>query len=492
MWLRTAQPKRKLNSLNNNIKCGNSLIDSKAVAGDKAFNWQEQFPKVFEKGGFDVIIGNPPYVGYNNLEFKNYKTFNCADLYAYFFEKGLKLLKPNGVIGYITPSSFFTNIGFESLRAFILNYEIQQLIDLGENVFADASVDSGITIIKNDSANSKNKVLISSKDFNFNEVDQKLFESLDNLMFNVYLNPIYLKLTEKVIDDSILADKIISFSRGVEFGFRSENVSSTKSEKFLYPIVCGADISRHSLSFQGKYVNYESDNMSIYKPLDIYLKEKILVRRIGSSIISTYDDSGKLNVCDVYNLQVKNDVKFSLKYISAILNSSIINFYFNVKFKSVKKLFPKIPIQYLKLLPIKGIEFEKQMPYINSVDEILNLNSRLNNCISKLKKYLFSQFQIEKLSKKLQNWHELEFGDFIKELNKAIKANNKLRVKESLEEVPALTKKDEFEWLDLFEENKQKAQALQTQINQTDKEIDQMVYELYGLTQEEIEIVENS
>ena len=81
LWLRNAQPRRKLNSLNNNIKCGNSLINSKAVTGDKAFNWQEQFPKVFEKGGFDVIIGNPPYVvlsSFANKEFdylqNTYKT----------------------------------------------------------------------------------------------------------------------------------------------------------------------------------------------------------------------------------------------------------------------------------------------------------------------------------------------------------------------------------------------------------------------------------
>ena len=62
LWLRTAQPRRKLNNLNSNIKCGNSLIESKTIAGDKAFVWEEQFPHVFEKGGFDVIIGNPPYV----------------------------------------------------------------------------------------------------------------------------------------------------------------------------------------------------------------------------------------------------------------------------------------------------------------------------------------------------------------------------------------------------------------------------------------------
>ncbi|MEE9408919.1 MAG: DNA methyltransferase [Polaribacter sp.] len=61
LWLRTAQPRRKLNSLNNNIKCGNSLIDSKAVAGDKAFTWETEFKQVFEKGGFDVVIGNPPW-----------------------------------------------------------------------------------------------------------------------------------------------------------------------------------------------------------------------------------------------------------------------------------------------------------------------------------------------------------------------------------------------------------------------------------------------
>jgi type I restriction-modification system DNA methylase subunit len=62
LWLRTAQPNRKLNDLSGNIKCGNSLIDDPEVAGDKAFNWEKEFPQVFAKGGFDVVIGNPPYL----------------------------------------------------------------------------------------------------------------------------------------------------------------------------------------------------------------------------------------------------------------------------------------------------------------------------------------------------------------------------------------------------------------------------------------------
>lgn len=91
------------------------------------------------------------------------------------------------------------------------------------------------------------------------------------------------------------------------------------------------------------------------------------------------------------------------------------------------------------------------------------------------KTYFTSQFTLDKLPSKLEKWYELEFVDFIKELNKAIKA---------VKGTP-LTKKDEFEWMDLFEENKKKALELKA-------EIDQMVYELYRLSEEEIRIVENS
>jgi Mg/Co/Ni transporter MgtE len=105
-----------------------------------------------------------------------------------------------------------------------------------------------------------------------------------------------------------------------------------------------------------------------------------------------------------------------------------------------------------------------------------------NDSIEKFKNYIKSSSKNDKLSKKLENWHELDFADFIKELNKAIKKAGGT----------PLTKKDEFEWLELFEDNKKKAQELQTQITQTEKTIDTMVYDLYGLTEEERDIVENS
>ena len=160
------------------------------------------------------------------------------------------------------------------------------------------------------------------------------------------------------------------------------------------------------------------------------------------------------------------------------------------------RIFPEVkPINLFKL-PIKIINNNNKSIDLKVLESLVDIMQNQNNLVvisyNKFQNYLKQKFQLEKLSKKLENWHELEFGDFIKELNKAIKTSNKQRLKDNLQEVPTLTKKDEFEWLDLFEENKQKAQTLQTQINQTDKEIDAMVYELYGLTEDEIKIVENS
>jgi type I restriction-modification system DNA methylase subunit len=112
LWLRTAQPRRKLNDLNGNVKCGNSLIESKAIAGNKAFKWEEEFPHVFDKGGFDVVIGNPPYVRSRELfteEDKKYYLNNYIttsyqlDLYKLFIEKSCSLININGKLSFITP-----------------------------------------------------------------------------------------------------------------------------------------------------------------------------------------------------------------------------------------------------------------------------------------------------------------------------------------------------------------------------------------------------
>ena len=105
MWLRTAKKGRKLTSLSTNIKCGNSLIEDPEIAKDKAFNWQVEFSEIFEQGGFDIIIGNPPYGAFVSKEEKgfyksNYKvTEYNYDTYNFFFEKSINILKNNSLLG---------------------------------------------------------------------------------------------------------------------------------------------------------------------------------------------------------------------------------------------------------------------------------------------------------------------------------------------------------------------------------------------------------
>ena len=114
---------------------------------------------------------------------------------------------------------------------------------------------------------------------------------------------------------------------------------------------------------------------------------------------------------------------------------------------------------------------------------MITLTKKFNKNTTKFTKYLQSQFNIEKLPKKLQNWHELEFAEFINELNKSIKKSGGGM---------KLSKMDEMEWMEVFETKKKEALTLKAEIDKTDKEIDAMVYKLYDLTEEEIQIVEGS
>lgn len=151
LWLRTAKPHRKLNSLNENIKCGNSLISDSAIAGEKAFNWQKQFPKVFEKGGFDVVIGNPPYVRIQGIKSsqeleshyyeENYKSaVGRYDLYILFIEQALNLINSNGLASYILPHNFMTgNLG-AGIRELLSNkHYVEEIVHFGSYlVFEEA------------------------------------------------------------------------------------------------------------------------------------------------------------------------------------------------------------------------------------------------------------------------------------------------------------------------------------------------------------------
>ncbi len=172
---------RVLPTIDNNIQCGNSLVSPdfyteqlfltpKEERQINVFDWKTSFPEVFKQNGFDCIIGNPPYILLQILEKKeifNYtaKKYNSAhykiDTYQLFIENSVNLLKPDGYLAYITPNTFLKNIHSEPLRKFIMeNTVIKEFLLFYYGVFDQASVDVCISLVKRSKVNGKNLIKV--------------------------------------------------------------------------------------------------------------------------------------------------------------------------------------------------------------------------------------------------------------------------------------------------------------------------------------------
>ena len=212
--------------------------------------------------------------------------------------------------------------------------------------------------------------------------------------------------------------------------------------------------------------------------IEVFDKQKIIVGYIVNDNTFCYDaDNFMFSVGRVFAI-VPNEPK-NLFGILGILNSKLSSYQMRLKCPIKQGGYYKISSKYLSDFSIpEGYNSEI---LLSKVIKIQELHKSYNLIIEKHLELLIHNYSIS-TSQKLESWNTLSFYDFIKELNKAIKASKGTY----------LTKKDEFEWMELFEENKKKALELKSQIDQIDKEIDRIVYELYGLTEEEIQIVENS
>lgn len=172
LWLKSANREKPLNNLDGNIKCGNSLIDSDTGEDNpelalaygnlpdeikrRAFEWRKEFPKVFEKGGFDCVIGNPPYVRMEvlkpikpYLEAEYSVASDRADIYCYFFEKAIQCLKVFGKLGFISSNTFFKTGSGRPLRKYLLeNVQLEKIVDFGDvQPFSDATTCPAIVVM---------------------------------------------------------------------------------------------------------------------------------------------------------------------------------------------------------------------------------------------------------------------------------------------------------------------------------------------------------
>ena len=499
LWLRTAQPNRKLNDLSGNIKCGNSLIDDPEVAGDKAFNWEKEFPQVFGKAGaeqsrsrgFDVVIGNPPYVpaelisqkDKNYLDKKYVSAFGRINLYPLFYEKGIKILKYNGILSYITPYTILKNKYFVESRKFILqNSSILNLIDFkGEIVFADAAVDSIIlTLEKSLNDNSEFKYVGDTSkfiigDYSYINVKQKSILNKKDFSFNISIHDALIK---RLSEGCKPMKEIVNFKQGIITGGNKKFLTDLEDET-TEKVITGSNFNRYFITNSLEYIKYLPEKLHRPRTRDIFeVSEKILLRQTSSFPICTIDYNQLYSLDTVHN-GILIDQNFLIEYVVALLNSKFFKFLYENSINETGKIFAQVKIIYVAELPIKKSDKEIQLSFREITVQILSLNKDLEVVSSKFQRNLQRQFpeELEKLPKKLQDWYALSFADFIKELKKK-------KIKLSLSQ--------EAEWEDYFLAEQQKATSLKNQIDQTDKEIDQMVYELYGLTEDEIKIVEEA
>lgn len=515
LWLRTARKGRKLNSLNNNIKCGNSLIDDASIAGEKAFNWQNEFPKIFERGGFDVVIGNPPYVkardnedilGRNFIE-KNYvSTYKMWDLYIPFIEKGMAIIKRNGTLSMIIPDTIgkaeYSKKLIDLINKNYYLYQIDFFPDI--QVFVNVGVKSKIIFLKNIQKKETAKGVIHNPTI----YDTK---TLDNT--NISLTEQYL------IENSELNIKLKNcLSLGnicfVSYGMRL-NSDKSDIDKFQKSDLLSATKNEinSKIYTEGKYIErFLIDNelflewgtercpTKLVRPTfpELYPCEKLLLARqkriatytndnhycdntIIMAILSKDLSNVNNNSINKYysNLELgrkeieKNSESFNLKYILSIINSKLIGYYIRFASKGNIDFYP----DDWKRIPIKEISLSNQQPFVEKTETMLQKNKELQTIKTNVVKLLQSRYSGININTKLNNWNELTFKDFCKELEKQ-------KIKLSISE--------QAELMHYFEAEQTKANSIQQTITQTDKEIDQMVYKLYDLTEEEIAIVENN
>ena len=487
LWLRTAKPHRKLNSLNENIKCGNSLISDPAIAGEKAFNWQEQFPKVFEKGGFDVVIGNPPYVNMANIQNEqerkfyqnNYSTVkNKCDLYSIFTEKAKSLLKDNGLLGFIFPNSWMGTESFSKFRDFLSKeVNVYQLVELPPGVFEDAIVTTVLCFYQNVLPKATNNVEV------FSCIDKEFVKKDFVLSYEQILNnPNSSFAFEKTISlENVPCKKlsaIASFSLGIKTSDDARFVFDNPIDDTCYKFIRGRNISRWSHPYNNEWIWYQPA-LICEKPggrpriLENFIVDrKIVIQDIATQITATID-SEKYLCNDTLNIIYSLNDDYSFEYVLCILNSKLVNVWF-------KKIFPAglhIKTNQLEQIPIPIIDMDVQQPFITLADTMLSLNSQLQEERTRFLRRLSENFEGVKITTALQTFDQLDFKGFVAELKK-----QKIKL--------SLVQQDE--WEDYFNQYRQACQELSEQINATDNEIDQRVFDLYGLTSEEREIVENS
>lgn len=462
---------RALPDLSNNIKCGNSLIgpdfydqtELNLVDDDEririnVFDWNTEFKSIMNIGGFDVVIGNPPY-GFHQihselikpyLKRKYYSSGGSFEHYFLFYEASLKLIKEKGVHGFIVPVTWLTIPSAKSLRKFILNnYSLCHICWLPEFVFKKAKVNTLISIITKLKKQHLTVDIYDTLGFTTKPITSSNFNTntfiLQDYYINIFTNEFETKLIEKIVSQSIQLRNYAQpcsgynpYEVGKGIGLDGKpHTKKTVEEKPYHskkkigkewkPEIVGRDIRRYSINNTvKKWIKY-GPWLAAPRDPNNFKGPRILVQEITGGkdkrIIAVYLEDELYHSRDIIPIKLTEFSSYAL-FILALINSKLITwFHHKNNPKAQKGLFPKVLVSDLEKIPIYKLENGENKHLIEKITHL-------------------SQSLIE--------------------LNKKLDSTDSQLVKESI----------------------------QRQIDAIDKQIDSLVYELYNLTEDEIKIIE--
>jgi type I restriction-modification system DNA methylase subunit len=435
---------RVLPSLEKNIKCGNSLVDldyydTEFDFGEdkkiKPFNWQQQFSEVFKQGGFDAVIGNPPYVNLVALPEeprdylqKKYKTCrNKSDLYSFFLERTTNLIKAKySKFGFIVPHTWLATESFELLRKKLLDEAlIESLAEMGHKVFEGVVVSTVIIIGSHDN----NNIKVLNRDFSLRFEISRLKWISDNYHIDLNWNEEREGINKKLFIKTVPLEKVLKFSRGIKTSDDKRFLHLIRKNNDYKPVYRGRNIKAFSLNWEGEYIWYRPDLMKEkvgclpHSKEFFEVPEKLVTQRVNSSmqLLVAYDNEQNyfLDTTNVSRYDSWNK-KYSMYFIAGVLNSKLINYWYCNKYRM-----PTIGLYELHSIPIKDLDFN--------------------------------------------NKKEIQIHEILSELVSQIIRFNRQKQTTTLPE---------------------KIDQLNQRISYIDEKINKLVYELYGLSEEEIGIVE--
>ena len=393
--------KQQLNEQSINVDFGN--ID---LSGNNHFMlWHTWFYDVFSKGGFDIVIGNPPYVFTRDVDFSDdfkkdieSKYFSLLEnskkktkanqsgkinLFATFVIGGILLNKIGGSLNYILPNNILRTTTYDRVRKYILdNTRIKQIVDLGAGVFENVTASTIIILLQNKKQKDSFAKIITDindlekRQYKAKEMNQEGFIRNVSYAFNIFGDDSVSKISNKICE----ANKTLGYycKDIIEGIVAKKSLIGETMDYGCVPLLGGKNIRRYGLKGSPKYLLWDKSQIHRARPDYLWdLDEKIIIQRISGGdypIVAALDNRKYKTFASINNIVLKDEYRNLYKLIVALLNSSIINWYYANNFSNKSKLTVNISKTYLEMIPIPDVDHPICQIVMNLVDKIQNLS----------------------------------------------------------------------------------------------------------------------